>query len=466
MRPRPSHFLKTVLLCCVFATAGRAQYVEDSVEVPGGWVGSMTYNSQADVVYGTCEMANSVFAIYCPNNIMFRDLPANDARCVVYDPIDNKAYVSCGWEGAESLKVIDGQNHIIVGRFSVPGANQLVWEPTRNRLYATCSSEGCVAVVDCAGDSVIEQIAVGAGPIVLHLNTRRGKLYVQNYDDASVSIVDLATNQVIKTIQVSGYPNAGYYASHVDKYYCASDPGDETIVVIDGLTDSIIARVPIMDGVVHAVGGNDATDLVLAEAYNGPTVLYAMDARADTLLSTIDVSGSVWSIVCGPTTGFLYCASTGADSVLVVDPVSALVVNTLAVGDAPFVSLPVPLHGRMYVGHINASKVYVIRDSSTGVTENGVGARPRLAGLVASPNPFSTITSLALASLAPPTSSVVIYGLDGKEVRRIGSGSNSQAAAVLLWDGTDARGNRVPAGIYVAAVACRPESRTKIVKLR
>ena len=67
---------------------------------------------------------------------MFRNLAANDARCVAYDSIDNKAFASCGFFGAESLEVIDGQNHILLGGFSVPGANVLVWEPTRNRLYS------------------------------------------------------------------------------------------------------------------------------------------------------------------------------------------------------------------------------------------------------------------------------------------------------------------------------------------
>ena len=188
MKLRPE-LLATVAALCVAAGAGRAQYVEDSIEVPGAWVGSLTYNSRADVVYGTSEAANSVFAIYCPNDIMFRNLGANDARCVVYDSIDNKAFASFGWYGAESLRVIDGQNHIIIGSLAVPGANMLVWEPTRDRLYVTCTNQNRVTVVDCVGDSVIAQIAVGAAPIKLHLNPRRGKLYVQNYDDGSVSII-------------------------------------------------------------------------------------------------------------------------------------------------------------------------------------------------------------------------------------------------------------------------------------
>ena len=461
MKLRPG-LLATVAMLCIAAGTGRGQYVEDSVEVPGGWVGSLTYNSRADVVYGTSEIANAVFAIYCPTNIMFRRLAANHAHCVVYDSIDNKAYASFGSYGEESLRVIDGQNHIITGGLSVPGANQLVWESTRDRLYVTCSSENRIAVVDCASDSVTERIAVGVGPGVLHLNTRRGKLYVQNYDDATVSIIDLATNQVIRTIQVGGYPNAGYYAPHADKYYCASSQADDAIAVIDGQSDSIVARVPIMfGGAVDAIGGSDATDLVLAEAYNGPTQVYAIDAKADTLISTLDVSSVIYSIVCGPTTGYLYCAETDSDSILVVDPFSALVVNTLAVGDAPFVLLPVPVHGRMYVGHLNSDMVYVIRDSSTGVAESGGADRPMRSGLVASPNPFTQSVAVVWNSPIKEGHAARVYAQDGRLVKQ----AQIPAGEVRwVWDGRDDIGAALPPGVYV--IEAGPGLRAKVVKLK
>jgi len=457
MKLRPG-LMVAVAATCIAAGAGRAQYVEDSIEVPGAWVGSMTYNSRADVVYGASEAANGVFAIYCPNNIMFRNLAANDARCVVYDSIDNKAYASFGWYGDESLRVIDGQNHIITGSLSVPGANVLVWEPTRDRLYVTCTNQNRVAVVDCASDSVIAQIAVGAAPIKLHLNPLRGKLYVQNYDNGSVSVIDLATNQVIKAIQVSGSPNAGYYASHVDRYYCA---GDHAIKVIDGLTDSVVAQVSIMPGTVDAIGGSDETDLVLAEDYNGPTVLYAIDAMADTLISSQNVSSEIYSIVCGPSTGLLYCVNTDLASVSVVDPVSALVVDTLQVGDAPFVLLPVPVHGRIYLGHLNVDKVYVIIDSSTGVAENGDGARLRLPGLAASPNPFSQSVAVIWNSPMKRDRVARVYAQDGRLVRqaRIPVGE-----ARWVWDGRDDSGAPLPPGVYVLQTG--PSVRAKVVKLK
>jgi len=349
----------------------------------------------------------------------------------------------------------------------VPGANVLVWEPTRNRLYVTCTNQNRVAVVDCVSDSVIAQISVGAAPIKQHLNTRHGKLYVQNYDDGSVSVIDLATNQVIRTIQVGGYPNAGFYASSIDKYYCDSHLDEDAITAIDGLSDSIVATVPIVtDGYVDAIGGSSATDLILAEAYNGMSTLYAIDAKADTLVSTLDAGGVIYSIACGPVTGFLYCASTGTDNVFVVNPISASVVDTLPVGGAPYVLLSVPKHGRMYVGHLNSDRVYVIKDSSTGVTEGDGADRLMHPGMVASPNPFSSSTALAWACAETPMSAVAIFNSSGREVRRLEPARRTPYACGTVWDGRDQAGNASPAGVYVVRAVGRPEVGTKLVKAR
>jgi hypothetical protein len=51
VRLRPS-LLATVAGLCLAAGTGRAQYVEDSIDVGGAWVGSLVYNSREDAVLG------------------------------------------------------------------------------------------------------------------------------------------------------------------------------------------------------------------------------------------------------------------------------------------------------------------------------------------------------------------------------------------------------------------------------
>lgn len=201
-----------LLLGCLLAATGRSQYVEDSIDVGGAWVGSLAYNSREDVLYGRCEQASIFFAISCDSNKVIGSFPLGRPRQMIYDSTDNKVY--CPYEGAEeeSLAVIDGRTHTLVKSIRMPGATTAIWDSVLDRVYVSCQSTNKVAVVDCATDSLLTYISVGACPLKMYVNTLRRKLYVLNYDDGTVSIVNMNTNQVIKTVVVGGTPNAGYYA--------------------------------------------------------------------------------------------------------------------------------------------------------------------------------------------------------------------------------------------------------------
>ena len=195
MNLRRRHYLYAVLLpAFLFVTVARAQYVEDSIDVGGAWVGSLAYNSREDVLYGRCQQADIFFTISCDSNKVTSSFQLNRPRQMTYDSIDNKAY--CPYEGAgeESLAVIDGETHTPVKRIGMPGATTAVWDPASDRIYVSCQSTNMVAVVDCATDSLLTYIPVGACPLKLYINTLRHKLYVLNYDDGTVSIVDMTTN--------------------------------------------------------------------------------------------------------------------------------------------------------------------------------------------------------------------------------------------------------------------------------
>jgi YVTN family beta-propeller protein len=237
--------LASVVALSVLATVTQAQYVEDSIDVGHAWVGSLAYNSREDVLYGRCQQASIFFAIFCDSSKVINSYDLSYPRQMAYDSIDNKVY--CAYEGAEeeSLAVIDGRTHALIKSIRMPGATTPVWDPASDRVYVSCQSTNKVAVVDCATDSLLEYITVGACPLGMYINTLRRKLYVFNYDNGTVSIVNMATNQVIKTVTAGGTPNAGYYLPSVDKFYSAGAYGYCT--VIDGAGDSIVAHVSALE---------------------------------------------------------------------------------------------------------------------------------------------------------------------------------------------------------------------------
>lgn len=156
--------LAVALLGCLLVATGRSQYIEDSIDVGGGWVGSLAYNSREDVLYGRCEQASIFFAISCDSNKVINSFSLRRPRQMAYGSIGNRAY--CPYEGAgeESLAFIDGQTHALVKKIGMPGATTAVWDSASNRVYVSCQSTNKVAVVDCATDSLLRTYPSGPAP--------------------------------------------------------------------------------------------------------------------------------------------------------------------------------------------------------------------------------------------------------------------------------------------------------------
>ncbi len=159
----------------LLAVAGMsyAQYVEDSIDVGHAWVGSLAYNSREDVLYGASE-SGVFFAISCDSNKLVKSIPLGGAFAVTYDTSDNKAYCTFG----DSLLVVDGATHTRIRSLPMDVATTPVWDPVSDRVYVSCQFTNNVAVVDCATDSLLMYVSVGASPIKMYINTLRRKLYV------------------------------------------------------------------------------------------------------------------------------------------------------------------------------------------------------------------------------------------------------------------------------------------------
>ena len=452
----------SLLALCLAAGAGRVypQWVEDSIQVPGAWVGSLAYNCREDVLYGNCEQAGIYFAIDCDSDCVIASYPLSGAFVLAYDSTDNKAYCSYCGPAMESLAVIDGQTHQVIQRFEMPGSTNPVWDVVSDRVYVSCQSTNSVAVLDCRTDSLLHYIPVGACPIKMYLNTLRRKLYVLNYDAGSVSIVDLATNQVIKTVVVGGYPNAGYYCRSVDKFYSAGP--HEQCVVLGGLSDAIVARIPLpgIEDVLGATGNEDAGLVYLGTFSGHDDYVAVVSAQRDSVLATALTGRQPFGLAYSVQSGLLYCASSWSDEVYVLTGDGARILRTLQVGNSPFVFADVPHHRRLYLGHLGASFVYVLRDTTAGISETGAPeARPREA-LVVSPNPFGSWVSVAGN---PSDCPVRIYSTAGELVRTILPTRTNRPRQSAVWDGLNNDGLDVPDGVYLVEAA---GVRVKVVKAK
>jgi len=86
--------------------------------------------------------------------------------------------------------------------------------------------------------------------------------------------------------------------------------------------------------------------------------------------------------------------------------------------------------------------------------------------LAASPNPFVDAIDLSVRGLENAGVRLRIHDVTGRLVRSFTFAGGS-AAASFRWDGKDAAGKKVSAGVYYAVVQARGQTRnTKIVRVR
>jgi flagellar hook assembly protein FlgD len=86
--------------------------------------------------------------------------------------------------------------------------------------------------------------------------------------------------------------------------------------------------------------------------------------------------------------------------------------------------------------------------------------------LSAAPNPFNPRTELRFVTTMPGAVSLALFDARGRCVRTLLAGAGLPAGPhAVLWDGADARGARVPSGVYFARIVAAGAIRTVKVAL-
>ncbi len=104
-----------------------------------------------------------------------------------------------------------------------------------------------------------------------------------------------------------------------------------------------------------------------------------------------------------------------------------------------------------------------------GVALDAGDPRPSVSGLHlrAEPNPAHGPVALAVETDASGEQSLEVLDISGRLVRRLSSGWQERGVRRVWWDGTDAAGARVPAGIYRVTLRLRNRSaETRVALLK
>ncbi|KAA3660185.1 MAG: T9SS C-terminal target domain-containing protein [Calditrichaeota bacterium] len=99
---------------------------------------------------------------------------------------------------------------------------------------------------------------------------------------------------------------------------------------------------------------------------------------------------------------------------------------------------------------------------TTAVEDEFVDALPTGLDALAYPNPFQKRVRLLIETATSEPVSITVYNMRGQRIRDLEGSENSNRLEVV-WHGDDARGNRMPAGLYFVVI--QAGKLTKTVKL-
>ncbi len=403
-----------------------------------------------------------MFTIDCATNQLVALTQVREPKYLAYDSLDNKVYCPFGPAGAESVLVTQSQVDRRIKSIPLRGAKYALWDPVSNRLYVSCDMEWNVGVIDCQTDSLIEVIRVGDGPLKMALDSRRRELYVQLYDEGAVAVIDLRTNTVARTIRTGLYLFCGLFSPAANKYYVGMD---REVAVVDAGSDSVVRRIRL-SGDIIALEKNEAQMLLYAggNTATGADSVWTIDMRTDAVVAARHTGGEPWDIHYSVVTGQAYCLSNRPAQVAVMAGDGGEVRSTLALSEAPYVIAASPQSRRLYVGHLNSRKVYVVRDSAPDWPRFGE-PEPDTGDVAAWPNPFGSSVSCRFAA-AGPGGPVAVYDRAGTLVRTLTASKTGPERAVASWDGRDGAGREAPSGVYFLVPRFEGAAPARVVRSR
>lgn len=223
-----------------------------------------------------------------------------------------------------------------------------------NRVYATGNSSNMLFVTD---DFTSANITVGNGPEDIVILSDGSRVFVSNSGDNTISVVDGITNKVIATINVGLNPDGMALTPDNSTLYVANF-GEGTLSIINVASLTVTATIPIGDGPSGVV--------ILPNGVTG----YIGNFNDNTVIP-ITISGHVAGIVipvgdgpsglaAAPDSAHVYVTNFGDNTISVIETTGNTISATITVGSGPEGIVITPDGLKAYVANYNDNTVSVI----------------------------------------------------------------------------------------------------------
>jgi YVTN family beta-propeller protein len=370
---------------------------------------------------------------------------------MVWNPANNHLYVSNYDKG--TVKVIDCATNLVTSEINVaPYADNLCLNPLAQKVYCASGESNELSVIDATADTLIKTVASRGYPMRMACNTLMNKLYVICTDDNVVRVYDGAGDSLMDEIGFGVFNTPYYLIWHplTNRVFCvtSSDADPDTLFVIDCNTDLVAAKT-LVGNEPRFICRNPADDMVYLSCRRAVNVL---SAHGDSVIAVVEQPVNNSACICAvPFPNKVY--SSRGDWIHVIDCSNHVVSDSIeantgvsvcdtrkakvyaaarppvvidARGDSVLMTVPVSpcqvvavvwnsVDCRIYMLDVYNSVVYVIRDTTTGVTEPGCKPGPRR-------SPFPTVCRGVLRLDGDATA--VLLDLIGRQAAVLKPGSN------------------------------------------
>jgi hypothetical protein len=433
----------------------------------------------------------------------------DEPRGLDVDPSGRLYVADSGNRRILALDVVTEYDRIaLVPRFAIEGLARpydvahsdagTPFDPSDDRLYVVDAGASRVLRYDLAGDGAVLRASLGelgsgpgrfAGPLAIAVGRADGActdvVYVA--DSHNRRIVALADQgDALQWRSEAPFEGDGATSIDVDHFghVYSSSPASgiakmtadlEPLARLDaGVVRPRAFHVPFVNTTDHRTGevrraGQGAG--IVVEEWGDATGLRLLRLGVDVVEPSVRAARDV-------SAGFTL-TDRAAVTASVVDA-AGVVLSTTALGDLPAGRNDVALAGEAlampageYTLRLNARSSY---EGSEGAQAelpfawDGPAVAPAsLAVLGARPNPFAGTTSIrfAIPARGAASHSLAIYDLAGRLVQRLSSGARSAGTHAATWNGRDASGRVVAAGVYLARLEADGQvAVSKVVHLR
>ena len=265
----------------------------------------------------------------------------------------------------------------VMGTFWMPGRSAGAQKPeSDNTLNRKSSNFYLPELTDEL--AITTTIPVESMPTGVSVNPNTNRIYVANHGSNTVSVIDGDTNFVIATVPIGDGPHGLSVNPNTNRIYVANHgswPWGTTVSVIDGDTNTVIATVPVgIRPVGIAVNAN--TNRIYVTNFESNTIS-VIDGITNTVSATVAVGSGPHGISVNPITNRIYVGIYWGSSVDVIDGDTNTVIASVPVG-SPVAGIAVnPVTNHIYATNHHSTTVAVVDGTTnTMIDWVEVGSQP------------------------------------------------------------------------------------------